>query len=59
MILYKNSKATVRSPDGDTDWSLVRRYINTIFVRTLLRVRSSRVKRSNKRKSFHTKKDKT
>ena len=37
-------------------WSLARRYISTIFVYTLPRLRTSNIHRSNKRKWFHIEK---
>ena len=61
MILYKNTKAIVRSRDRDTDLFnivagvLARRYISTIYVYKLPRLRISNVK--NKQKCFHIKKD--
>ena len=41
MILYRNTKSMVRSPDGDTeffDTFALRRYIGTIFIRNMLRL---------------------
>ena len=54
-MLYKNTKAMVRSPDGNTDffdsrWSLAWKYIGTIFVYILRWLRTSNINRSNKRK---------
>ena len=46
MMLYKNMKAMVHSPDSDTNffdfccWSLARRYISTMYVYNLLRLRT-------------------
>ena len=54
MMLYRNTKAKVPSPDGDRLFrycccSFARRYINTIFVYNLPRQRTSNVDRSNKK----------
>ena len=56
MILYKNTKAMVRSTDKrqillrHCCWILARRYINTIFAYTLPRLQTLNIHRSNKRK---------
>ena len=59
MGLYKNMKATVRSPDGNTDFfDIVTRVflgdtLAPYFFYILLRLRTTKVNRSNKRKRFH------
>ena len=55
MMLYKNAKVIVHSPDGDRLLqycyrSFARRYISTIFVYNLPRLCTLNVDRSNKRK---------
>ena len=60
MILYRNTKVKIRSPDGDTYFfdSSAREYINTIFIYNLSRLRNSNVVRSNKRKWLYDNKKK-
>ena len=55
-MLYKNAKAMVRSPGGDTDLFagvLQGKYISTIFIYTLRRLCTLNIYRSNQRKWFH------
>ena len=58
MMLYKNTKAIVHSPDGDTDFFNIDAGVlqNTIFVYTLPRRRISNVNRSNKKRFYIFKK---
>ena len=61
MMLNKNMKVMIHSPDGDTDfdiccWSLARKYIRAICVYYLSRIYTTNVNISNKRKWFHSKK---
>ena len=59
MMAYKNTKAKVRLPDDNTnffEWSLSARYISTIYIYNLARLRTTNVHRTNKRKQFHIKK---
>ena len=53
-MLSKNTKSTVRSPDGDTNFFNVvaghARGISPLFVYILSRLRTSNIRRSNKRK---------
>ena len=62
-MLSKNTKAMICPTDGDTKFSNItaeicqkKRYINTI-VNNVSRLHITNVNRSNKRKSFHIKKD--
>ena len=63
MMLYRNKKAKVCSPDGNKVlqyccWSFAKRYISTIFVYNLPKLWTLNVSRSNKRKWLYTKKGK-
>ena len=53
MMLYSNTKVNVRSPDGDRllryrCWSSARRYISTVSVYNLPKLRTSNISRTNK-----------
>ena len=55
MMLYKNTKAIVRLPDRENDFfdivaSLARRDVSTIYAYNQVRLISSNVNRSKKRK---------
>ena len=55
MMLYKNMKAMVYSPDGDTDFfdivtTKTRRFTSAVHVYDLARRRTSNVDRYNERK---------
>ena len=57
MILYENMKAMVYSPDREwflwyCHWSHARRYINTISIHNLPRLRTMNINRFNERKWF-------
>ena len=62
MMLYKNMKAVICSPDGNNDFFgivigvLEEDRLNRLFVYNLPRLLTMNVNRSNKRKWFHIKK---
>ena len=61
MMLYKNTKVKVRSPDGDRllwhcCWSSARGYVSPMSVHNLRRLHTLNVDRYNERKWFHTQK---
>ena len=59
-MICKNTKAMVRSVDGDTDFFEIvadaRRYIFATYIYNLFRLGTSNINSSNKRKWFHSKK---
>ena len=61
IMLYRNTKAKVSSPDGDTGFFNIvaaSRYIRTIFVYNLPRLHTSNIDKSNKTKWLYIKKEK-